>query len=216
MEDLIEKGRVVRGWLGVLIQNVDESLAEAMDLSTTEGALVSQVVKDGPAEVAGLKRGDVIVEVDGKRIKNTLELRNTIAETSPGTTVDLSVIRDGKTKRIGVELGELPDQEEARQMTRTTSDRLGLEVGPLTERLAERLGYEGETGVLVTRVAPHSAADRAGLQENDLIVEIDKKEIESVDEYEEVLEDINPGETLLLLVRRSDASFFLPLKLPRE
>jgi len=216
MEDLIKNGRVIRGWLGILIQNVDESLAEAMKLDTAEGALVSQVVKDGPAAKAGLKRGDVIVELDGRKVKDTLELRNKIAQTSPGTKVELTVLREGKEKRIEVKLGELPGEKKVQEMTRGIADKLGLEVGPLTDRLAQRLGYEDDKGVLIMRVAPGSAAQKAGLRENDLIMEIDKKEVGSVEEFENAIGDLEPGETMLLLVKRADATFFVPLKLPKE
>ncbi len=217
MEELISSGRVVRGWLGVYIQDVTPTVAEALDLPDKEGVLVTDVVDGGPSEEAGLKRYDVILELDGKKLKDGTELRNTVASTSPGTKVDLTVRREGKKKKIGVKLGELPSGEQPMAGSRSDIlNKLGLRLHDVTPDLQRRYGLSGETGVVVVEVLPGSVSQEAGFRSGDFIVEINQKAVESVSELRTVLSAMDPGDSVLFLVERGSGTFFVALKLPGD
>ena len=158
---LKEKGHVTRGWLGVMIQKVTPDIAESLGLSEPKGALVADVVKDGPAEAAGLKQGDVIVEYDGKPVTDSAELPLLVARTPVGKTVKLKVIRDKNTETFSIKIAELKEEEQAQPGTGTTED-LGLAVQTLTPDLAENLGLDRTVkGVVVTQVEPVGPAAEA-------------------------------------------------------
>lgn len=207
MEQLIEHGRVVRGWLGIMIQDVTEDLAEALDLAEAKGVLVSSVLDDSPAEEAGLERGDVIVALDGKKVESVDDLRTRIASTPPGTKVKLDIIRNGKRKRITVELGEMPTSEEVASAEEGV--RLGLRVKSLTRYDAHRLGYDGDLGVLVTDVEEGSIAYRAGVQPNDVIVELNREAIYTPADLRDVASQIRKGDPVLFVVWRDGNFLYL-------
>ncbi|MDZ7261345.1 MAG: Do family serine endopeptidase [candidate division KSB1 bacterium] len=152
MEQLLDKGKVVRGWLGVYIGPVDRKMARALGLDKAEGALVSEVVEDSPAGEAGVKAGDVIIEFDGKPIKDDNHLMNLVASYDPGSRVSMKIVRDGKEKILNVKLGERPDEAVAAAPSVEEKTGLGIRVQNLTRALAERYGYKNEEGVLVTDV----------------------------------------------------------------
>jgi serine protease Do len=216
MEDLVKQGKVVRGWLGVVIQNIDETMAQALGLDKTRGVVISETTKGGPAEKAGLKRSDVILEFEGKKVGDTVSLRNMVVETKPGTRVEVTILRDGKEKSVTLELGELPVEEVATAETRekAVSD-IGIEVETLTPSVASKLGYEGEEGVVVTRVKAGSPAETAGIAEGDLIKEVNKEKVKSASEYERALATSKPGEAALFLIRRENATLFVALRVPK-
>lgn len=215
MEELIRSGRVVRGWLGIYIQDITQAMAEAMDLPTREGVLVADVREDGPSKEAGLQRGDVILEFNGKKMKNGLELRNTVASTSPGTKVDLKILRDGKTKKLTVKLGELPSEEMAAAGGgRDILSDLGLRLHNLNSELGRRYGISGDKGVVVVDVYPGSAAAEAGFVAGDLIVEVNQEEVESVTKIQERLSALEPGDSVLFLVERGRGTLFVAMKIP--
>jgi len=216
MEELVNKGKVVRGWLGVVIQNVDETMAQALGLEKPRGVVISETTKGGPAEKAGLKRGDVIIALEGKRVDDTVALRNMVVETKPGTKVDVTILRDGKEKPVTVELGELPVEEIASAGTKekAVSD-IGIEVETLTPSVASRLGYEGEEGVVVTSVKAGSPAETANIAQGDLIKEVNKIRVKNAPEYEKALAKTKPGEAALFLIRRENATLFIALRVPK-
>ena len=222
MEQLIEHGEVRRGRLGISINNLDQDKAEYLGLDNTRGVMVERVLEDSPAEEAGIKPLDVILKVDEERVGNTAELRNRISLTPPGTKVDLLVLRDGKERTFKVKLDRLDPQEVAvaDEPTLHKTEKLGIEVQPLTEEIAQSLGYEEEDGVLVSRVRPNSAAFRKGLRRGDLIVEINQNSIKSVKDYGVVLEQIEPGGVALILRLRGTGrgvlSSYIGLKVPEE
>lgn len=204
MDQLIAHGEVRRGFLGIGIDEVSADLAEAFGMDSRKGVLVTSVMEDLPAAAAGLKPYDVIREVDGKSTDTPAMLRNHIAHTPPGTEVRLTVLRDGKKRTIDVELASLDDAPTAARAPAAPqeSESLGMAVQELTPEAAQRLGFaEDEQGVLVARLERGSAAARAGLRPRDLIVEIDRKPVRSVDDYEEALE--NAGDRALMMVRRA-------------
>jgi serine protease Do len=177
MEALIKTGRVERGYLGALIQNLTPELAQSFGFAGKGGVLIGDVSQDGPADKAGLKAGDIITKLDGVPAENSSQLRNTIAITAPNSTVELDIFRDGRTIKIRVKLGLLPDSEmddsSPAAEGSTAATELGLTVRTLTSELAVQLGYdEGQRGVVITDVAPGSTAQRVGLRARDLIVSI--------------------------------------------
>jgi serine protease Do len=210
---LKDKGRVTRGWLGVMIQKVTPDIAESLGLDESKGALVADVVKDGPAEAAGLKQGDVIVEFDGKPVTDSAELPLLVARTPVGKAVPLTIIRDKKRDTVSVTIAELKDEEEVAQGPGGTSEDLGLAVQTLTAELAENLGLErGLKGVVVTQVDPSGPAGEAGLRRGDVILEVNRTPVKDTNAYTKALKAAGKGKSILFLVRRGDNTIFLAVK----
>jgi len=205
-------GRVTRGWLGVVIQPVTEELAELLELPDESGALVSKVVPDGPADDAGIKHRDVIVEFDGEAIEDWNELPRVVARTPVEKTVKVVVVRDGERKsfKVGVGTLEEPKEVELAAIQEEGPASFGLRVQPLTPELAEQLGVDEIRGVVVTSIEPGSAADEARLRRGDVILEVDRSEIDSIDELRSRLDAAD--KSALLLIRRGDATIFVPIK----
>lgn len=218
MDQLIDKGKVTRGFLGVIIQNVDEDLAKSFKLPGTGGALISQVADDTPAAKAGLKVGDFIVAVNGKAIKNVNELRNAVAHLRPDKEYPLKVYRDGKEKVVKVMLGEKPDDlaaafgQDTPGSDRPTAkaSRFGLKVEALSDDLRERLGYKPTTkGVLITEVDPASDAADQALAAGMVITEVQGKAVNSPAEFEKAVSapEVAGGMRLLVTDRAGGKRF---------
>jgi len=202
MKSLIEEGRVVRGWLGVVIQDLNEGLARSFGYDSTEGVLISDVLPDGPGDRAGLRPGDIITEYEGREVPNMLRLRTWIAETRPGTRVTLKVFRDGKTRNVEVRIGERESEEVAGSESPGSPGDLGMTVRDLTPDLARRLGYDPDMrGVVITQIEPLSPAERAGLQAGDVIVSVQGERVSSVREFRRALRKYDPKEGVRLGVR---------------
>jgi serine protease Do len=215
MASLLSDGKVARGWLGVAIQNMDSDLAAAMKLEGTQGVLISDVTPGSPAAKAGLKRGDVIVVLDGKPMTESSQLRNTVASKNPGTKVALDVLRNGKTQRFEVGLGTLPNNQVGkaeRELGKSDGLLSGVNVANLTPELRARFNVpdEVESGVLVTQVSRGSRAYRVGLRPGDVIVELDRKPVDSVATLDELNRKTEGA--ALLLVSRQGNMVFLPLR----
>ena len=204
------KGKVVRGYLGVLIQKVTPEIAESLGMERGYGALVANVSKEGPAEKAGVKVGDVIVEFDGKEVKDSGDLPIVVARTPVDKKVRMKVLRDKKETYLNVAVGELKDEEVV--ATVPEKGELGLTVQRLTPQMAESLGLERVEGVVVTAVDPGSAADEAGIRRGDIIIEVDRKAVRSLDDYKKAVAGARKGRGVLFLVRRGDSTLFLALK----
>jgi serine protease Do len=208
---LKERGRVTRGWLGVMIQKVTPDIAESLGLEEAKGALVAEVVKDGPAKEAGLQQGDVIVEYDGKPVGDSAELPLLVARTPVGTSVPVIVIRDKERQTIKVTIGELQDETMAEAGTESSED-LGLDLQTLTPDLADNLGLGDDVhGVVVTAVDPEGSAAEAGLRRGDVIVEVNRKPVKDVAEFRAALKETK-GKSVLFLVRRGENTIFLAVK----
>ncbi len=214
MSTLMSEGKISRGYLAIYPQDINEDLAKALKLKSTEGSLVADVTPDGPADKAGIKRGDVIVEFDGKKVENSIQLRNLVAQVSPGKTVEVVLIRNGNEMKLDVRLGERPKGPESEspaqgQPEEQTSRKLGMSIQTLTPDLADQLGYENVKGVVVTDVAAGSPADEAGLQRGDLIQEVNRKAVQTAQDFEDQLKGSKSGDVVALLVRRGANTFFV-------
>ncbi len=213
MDELVDHGRIARGYLGLLPQDLDQDLASALGMEGTHGALVGDVTAEGPAERAGLRRGDVVVSFDDQAIADATQLRNVVAAARPGTQVQLGVVRDGAPQALKVKLDERPDEGETRTVPagheETPTHRLGLSVQPLTDDLARRLGYEKAHGALVVGIEPGSPAEEAGIAGGDLILAVGKTEIRSVDELRRAVAKVGDESNVALLVRRGERTQYV-------
>jgi serine protease Do len=210
---LKESGKVVRGFLGVGIADVSPEMTEFFGVDDAKGVLIQQVTEDSAAEKAGMKRGDIVVELEGETVDNANTFRNRVAMHKPGTKVKIVVMRDGKRRTLiatldarSNELSEMRQEPEVRA-------RLGMTVQTLTDELAERLGFDGLTGVVVTEVVPGSAADKAEIERGSLIREVDRQSIENVREFNDAMEAARERGKALLLVRSDDLDRYVILDL---
>lgn len=225
MEDLIYEGKVRRGWLGVAIQPLDQSTRDAFGLSPeTRGVLIGDVFKDQPAERAGIKRGDVITKVNGKRVENPNQLRNYIAAIRPGESAPIELLRDGKKKKVKVKLsardentavssqGKAGDASSAKDSD--AAEVLGIKVGEITPEVRDQLNLSASLkGVIITEIDPSSQAAREGLRQNDLILEINRNAVKSVDDFARITKNIKDGDSILLLIQRDKSTFFRAFKI---
>ncbi len=211
-ESLIKHGKVVRGYLGVQPQDIDEKIAQSMDLEGTAGALVANVYRNTPADKAGVQEGDVILALDGQKIKNSTQLRSEIAAKAPGTNVELQIVREGKNKNVTVTLAELPAEGSNPELKEDGSpeENLQFSVSTMNNSLASRYDLEPElTGVVVTEIEQSSRAYRAGLREGDLIRSVNRQRIQNVSEFKQQVRDLKRGDNVLLQVVRRSGSLFL-------
>jgi serine protease Do len=183
-----------------------------MGLDRSRGALVSEVAKNGPAERAGIKVGDLIVEYDGKEIKESSDLPILVARTAPQKQVRVKVLRDKKETFVTATIGELKEEKEEPMASAPAKGNLGLTVQQITPQLAESLGLKRAVGVVITAVEPGSVADEAGLEQGDIILEINRVPIRNVSDYSKAVADIKKSQRVLFLVRREDSTMFLALK----
>ena len=221
VEQIKEHGRPIRGWLGVRIQTVTSELAEAMDLDEAEGALVSAVVEDSPAEKAGVKEGDLILSYDGKKVKAMAELPKLVAETAVNKTVKVTVLRAGKVKTLQVKIAELKEDDEALAMNDLNDEDAetavaGMTLTPLTDDEREALGLSDDVeGVVITSVERGSRADMSRVRAGDVIIELDKKPVQTVAAVKKAIED-KEGKSLLMLLVRGGDKLFVAFKKEQE
>ena len=209
LPQLKDKGKVTRGWMGVMVQRVTQDIAEFMGLDQTRGALVSEVVKDGPAARAGIKVGDLIIELNGKQIKDANDLPILVARTAPGEKIRVKILRDKRELTIPVQVENLEDEEV--NVAAQEKDHLGLTVQKITPEIAKSLGIKHAESVVIIFVELGSAADEAGLEQGDIIVEVNRKRIHDVSEYKKVVMAAQKGKRILFLVRRGENTMFLTL-----
>lgn len=210
MVQLKEKGVVTRGWIGVAIQPVTADLAQSFGLEGEKGALVSEVVKEGPADKAGIKSGDIILEFDGKTIQELNELPRLVAATPVGRKAPVKVLRDGKVQVISLTVERLKDTEE--ESAAKAPDKLGMSVTELTGDLAARLRTTETKGVVVTEVKAGSSAERAGIARGDIIREVNGNKVATISDYEKAVAQRKKGNILRLLLKRGDSSLFVALR----
>jgi serine protease Do len=204
---LKEKGRVIRGKIGVAITPIDEETKDALKLKDKKGALVNSVKPGEPADKAGIKRYDVIIEVNGEKVDDPNDLKFKIADIEPGKKVNIKVIREGKEQTFTVEVEEL-DPPEKKEAAKASDKDLGFSVRELTPSLARRFGLRTQKGLIVTEVKPYSEADRKGLQTGDIILEVNRRKVTSAEELENILDKVESGQAIIVLVRREQAGEF--------
>lgn len=208
LEELKTKGSVTRGWLGVMIQKISPEMTKSLKLKNTDGALVGDVVPESPADKAGIERGDVILEFDGKKVKTMEDLPRLVAAIKPGKEVDLVVFRKGKNRSFRVKIETLKDSAEVAD---AVSQKLGMNVQEITPELAENLKLESPEGVLVADVEFGSPAGKAGVRRGDIILEINRSPVNNVEAYQKAVKDIKEGDNLLVLVKRGSGTIFVAI-----
>lgn len=216
-DQLRTNGRVSRGWLGVLIQDVTRELADSFGMPHPSGALVARVLPDSPAEKAGLQAGDIILEYNGNMISNSSKLPPLVGTSRIDRPAELVILRSGKKRDVKVDIGELPEEEviEKTAMTpkRPDANVLGISVTDITPQLMHELDLESDEGVLVEGLQPGPALD-AGIQEGDVIQMINNTRVRSVEELEKQLQGLPKGRSTPVLVLRKSGPMFLALRIP--
>jgi serine protease Do len=207
----LKEGKVIRGWLGVMIQKVTPELKDKFNLKDEKGALVADVTAGGPAEKAGIKRGDVIISFNGKQIDEMNDLPFIVGSTPVGTKVDVDVIRNGQKKTFKVKLGELKEEKESQEVAKAKPE-LGMTVEEVTPQLAESLGLSETTGLVVMQVESNSPAEEAGLKQGDIILEIDQVPAKDLEEFLSKIRAYSKGDTILFLIKRGGKTLYLTLK----
>ncbi len=209
MDSLVKQGKVVRGWLGVTVQEVTHDLAKQFHISGEKGVLVADITENSPAEKAGLKRGDVIVEYDGKEVNEPTTLRNMVADTPPGREVTLKIVRDGKPKTLSASIAELP--LEAQSAGKFNNLLSGVYVQNISPEMKRGLGISKNlNGVIITEIRNGSPASGI-LAKNDIILEINRKKIRSMKDYNSVVSKIKSGQSILLLIHRNGSTIYTTL-----
>lgn len=214
MGDLIDKGYVVRSWLGVYIQPVEDKVARALDLKNRDGALISDVVEDSPAEKAGLKVGDVIKEFNGEKITDTAHLKNIVSSTTPGEKSKVLIVRDGDWKTINVTVEEIEHEAHTFASSSKSKMDLGIEVSNISNALAEKYNIEPDVeGVLVTNIDRNSNAYEAGIRIGDIVTRVGTKRVNSINEFRDLVNEAEQQESLLLLVKRGERSSYFAFEI---
>ncbi len=208
---LIEHGEVTRGFLGIMIQEITPDLAESFDIEIGKGILISQVSEDSPAKKAGLRQGDVIIAYDGKPVKNVGDFRNKVSLTPPGTRKEITILRDGKEKKLTVEIGKLDKDKLTAQGDALNAEEIGLAVQTITPEIADQFGVETGQGVVVTDVKPGSIAALAGITPGTVILQVNRKEISSATEFRKAIKASMAKKRALLLIRKDGAQRFVAL-----
>jgi serine protease Do len=215
-KQLIDKGSVTRGYFGIAPQQLDSELAKKFDLNIDKGILVAEVTKDSPAERAGLKREDIIVELNDELTEDLAKFRSQVAGLEPGSKAELVIYRDGKKKDITIEVGKMPSDAFGSLVEPEESIDIGLAVQELTPELAKRFGYEGEKGVVITQVEPDSPAAEEGIEPGMLIMQVERQPVTNVEEFQAAIKKAKSKNSVLLLIKQGKYSRFVAIKLKDE
>ncbi len=211
-EQLVEHGEVVRGFLGVKIDDLDEGLAAALSVPDLSGALVMEVIPDTPAEKAGLRHGDVIRSVDGQDIEDSKALQQIVSHKSPGDKVLVKLLRNGEPQELTIELSKFPTKLAVAEIPEKKKSVLGLAV----EEVPEQLAQPGEKGVFITEVEPDGPADKGGLAKGDIILEVNMQQINDVSGFEKITGDLKAGQWVSLYIRRGNQTIYRAVKIPSD
>lgn len=214
-DQLMSDGKVTRPWLGVGIQSLTDEMSKALNVKSKDGALVNQVYEGSPAEKAGLQRGDIITSVNGKPVKESDDLIREVIRGKVGDSIRVAIVRDGKEQVLSVKTDVMPEQPGRANPSVSGSARvetLGLGVTSVSQELAKKLGLRSATGVLIQEVLPSSPAARANLREGDLVLEVNRRPVSSVEEFNQAAGQTSQG-AVLLLVYRDGNTMFIPVRL---
>jgi serine protease Do len=214
LPQLKSQGKVVRGWLGVVVQKITPELAHTFALKVNEGALVSDIVDDSPAYKVGIKRGDVIVSINGKQIKEMEQLPKTVAQIDIGKKAKISIIRDGKLIELDVVIVEAIDEvrEISQEISPEMEKSLGIVVQNISPEIARHLHINDRKGVIVTDILPGSIAEDGELKPGDIVREVNKRPVLSVDEFRDIVKRTKPKDAIVMLVKRDNMSFYTVVK----
>ncbi|WP_447979764.1 DegQ family serine endoprotease [Candidatus Nitrospira bockiana] len=219
LEQLVRTGKVVRGWLGVSIQELSGDLAQQFGVVDVKGVLVSEVLEGSPAKRAGIERGDLIVEYDGKPVESPTQLRNAVARTAVGKKVAVKVVRDKRPKQVDVTIVEQPSSvaqagsDEPEPSVAPAGVLSDLEVRDVTSDIARRLGLgRSEGGIVIVKVRPGGAAEEAGLKDGDLILEVNRRPITNLKAYEQAVSRLPKDQAVLLLIKRQGRTSFVTVR----
>ena len=217
MSDLIAYGEVVRSYIGVQIQPINDTAAKALDLKTRSGALVANVIEDGPADKAGIETGDVIVEFDGMMIKSVDHLRNNVSVSKPNSFYSLGVIRDGRKKSFKVKLEKMPNDDKLALNVQTeNSNELGIEVSNLNRLNRQEFGINSQdAGIVVTRVLSDSPSAEAGIQAGDLITRVGSRRCRTIKEFDALVKNTKRRGMLMLHIKRDGNAQYVTLDLKK-
>ena len=204
-------GEVTRGWLGVTIQDLKGDMAQYYGLKSNSGALVAGVVPGDPADRAGIQPKDIITQVDGKKITTSRDLTALAARLNVGDTARVTVLRDGRSKTLNVKVGKRPLTMAAisENQQKEKEGEYGFEVTELTPQIAQRYNIDETAGVIVVNVAPNSKAQAAGIEQGDLIIEVNRKNVSSVKDFKNLIDHHKKGEGINLLVKRINAGLMV-------
>jgi serine protease Do len=212
LEDLKAKGKVTRGWLGVSVQDITEDLAKSLKLKDRNGALVTEVFEGDPADKAGIKQGDIIVEVDGKKVKDTHELLRFVAVLPVGKKAAVKVLREGQLKELQLTVAEREEKKELASGRGESKDTYGMSVQDITPDMAKQLGLPSAGGVIVTRVREGSAADEGGLQPYDVILQVNRVKVSSARDFQREISKKTADDRILLLIRRGKGTYYVAIR----
>ncbi len=212
LPQLKSKGKVTRGWLGVVIQKITPEIAKTFGVKESEGALVSDVTEGGPAEKAGIKRGDVIVSFNGKDIKEVDTLPKLVGATEVGKKAKVGIIRDGKPLVVEVIIDELRDEKLQASKKPEVEKDFGLVVQNITPEIAKHLNIKDKRGVIVTDIQPGSPAQDGDIKSGDIIKEINRKPIKNIEDFKEAMKNVNIKEGIVLLIQRESTTFYVVLR----
>jgi len=212
MNQLKTKGKVTRGWLGVSVQDITEDLAKSLKLQDRSGALVTEVFEGDPADKAGIKQGDIIIEVDGKKVKDTHELLRAVAVLPVGKKAAVKVLREGQVKELQLTVAEREDKKEMAAAKGDSKDTYGMSVQDITPEIAKQLGLQAAGGVIVTRVREGSASDEAGLQPYDVVLQVNRVKVASVKDFMREISKKTAEDRILLLIKRGKGTYYVALR----
>jgi serine protease Do len=211
LPDLKAKGRVIRGWLGVSVQDISEDIAKSMKLKDRGGALISDVFKEDPADKAGLKSGDIVTEINGKPVKDTHELLLMIAGFHVGNTIKIKIIRDGREMVLPITVAERTERSEMASVLQS-GEAFGMTVQEITPEIAKHFGLTINKGLIVVYVQEGTIAEEVGIQPQDIILEVNRVRVATIREYQKTLTKAGKKGSILLLIQRGRARFFVPLR----
>lgn len=213
LPQLKNKGKITRGWLGVVIQKVTPELAKNFGIKESEGALVSDITEDSPASKADIRRGDVIVSFDGHKIKEMDQLPRMVAETEIGRRVRIGLVREGRRHDVDAVVGELKDEKkESAEAAPEIEKNFGLVVQNISADIARHLSLKDRRGVIITDIHPGSPAEEADLRPGDIIREINRKPIKNMDDFRETMKKVNAKDGVVMLVKRENVSFYAAIR----
>jgi serine protease Do len=212
MMELIKQGKVIRPWMGISLQDLSPELMKSFNIEEKEGALIGQVFEGSPAEKAGLKVGDIVVGIDGKKIKNSQDLVREVLKRQVGQKIEIDIIREGKRIKVPVTTMEMPSEVAEQKIPPERKEWFGLRVTDVTPDIAKQSGLSKAEGVVIDNVEVGSSSQDAGLRKGDVILEVNRQKVQNENDYRSLMEKTKPDQSVLFLISRGGSTFFVSLK----